>query len=257
VSVLPRRLQHGEEATLVEHLGELRARIVISLVAIGVGFVVAFVFHGRILDWLNEPLPDHFGKPLTLSPAEPFLTSVKISLLAGFLLALPIVLYQVWAFLAPAVEERSQRIISAFVLFAAAMLVAGILFGYYVALPSAIHFLTNFGSAHYAIELRARDYYSFTTLVLFAMAVVFELPLFILALVRLRIVSTAQLRKGWRVGIVAVAALAVALPGVDPVTTLLELAPLLVLYFGSVWLAVLCEKRLWARVDVPSVDQAR
>jgi sec-independent protein translocase protein TatC len=256
VSVLPRRLQHGEEATLVEHLGELRARIVISLVSIGVGFTVAFVFHGRILDWLNEPLPDGFGKPLTLSPAEPFLTSVKISLLAGFLLALPIVLWQVWAFMAPAMEERSQRIISAFVVFAAVMLVAGILFGYYVALPSALHFLTSFDSAHYAIELRARDYYGFTTLVLFAMAIVFELPLFILALVRLRIVSTTKLRKGWRTGIVAVAALAVALPGVDPVTTLLELAPLLVLYFGSIWLAVLCEKRLWSRAEVASVDQA-
>ena len=257
MSVLPRRLQHGEEATLVEHLGELRARIVISLVSIGVGFIVAFVFHGRILDWLNEPLPDKFGKPLTLSPAEPFLTSVKVSLLAGFLLALPIVLWQVWAFLAPAMEVRSQRIISGFVVFAAVMLVAGIAFGYYVALPSAIHFLTNFDSTHYTIELRARDYYSFTTLVLFAMAIVFELPLFILALVRLRIVSTAKLRKGWRVGIVAVAALAVALPGVDPVTTLLELAPLLVLYFGSIWLAVLCEKHLWGPAKIASVDQAR
>ena len=246
MSVLPRRLQHGEEATLVEHLGELRARIVISLISITVGFVVAFAFHGRILEWLNAPLPDEFGKPLTLSPAEPFLTSVKISLLAGLLLALPIVLWQVWAFLAPAMEERSQRVISFFVAFAAVMLVAGIAFGYYVALPSAIHFLTNFDSSHYAVELRARDYYGFTTLVLFAMAVVFELPLFILALVRLRIVSTRKLRRNWQIGIVAVAALAVALPGVDPVTTLLEFGPLLVLYFGSVWLAVLFEKR-WHR----------
>jgi sec-independent protein translocase protein TatC len=246
VSVLPRRLQHGEEATLVEHLGELRARLVISLIAITTGFVVAFAFHGRILDWLNEPIPEGFGKPVTLSPAEPFLTSVKISLLAGFLIALPIVLWQLWAFLAPAMEEHSQRIISFFVLFAAVMLVAGIMFGYYVALPSAIHFLTNFDSSYYDIELRARDYYGFTTLVLFAMAVVFELPLFILALVRLRIVSTQKLRRNWQVGIVAVAALAVALPGVDPVTTLFELGPLLVLYFGSVWLAVLFEKR-WNR----------
>ena len=248
MSVLPRRLQHGEEATLVEHLGELRARIIVSLIAIATGFVVAFAFHGRILDWLNAPLPEGFEKPLTLSPAEPFLTSVKISIVAGFLLALPIVLWQVWAFLAPAMEERSQRVISFFVVFAAVMLVAGILFGYYVALPSAIHFLTSFDSAHYSIELRARDYYGFTTLVLFAMAVVFELPLFVLALVRLRIVSTQKLRRNWQVGIVAITALAVALPGVDPVTTLFELGPLLLLYFGSVWLAVLFERR-WNRAE--------
>ncbi len=246
MGVLPRRLEHGEEATLVEHLGELRARIVVSLVAISVGFVVAFSFHGRILDWLNAPLPDRFDKPLTLSPAEPFLTSVKISLLAGLLLALPIVLWQVWAFLAPAMEEHSQRIISLFVVFAGVMVVAGIVFGYYVALPSAIGFLTNFDSTHYQIELRAKDYYGFTTVVLFAMAVVFELPLFVLALVRLRIVTTRKLRRNWQIGVVAITALAVALPGVDPVTTLLELGPLLVLYFGSVWLAVLFERR-WER----------
>jgi sec-independent protein translocase protein TatC len=250
---LPRRLRHGEEATLVEHLGELRARIVVSLSALLVCFVFAFVFHGHILDWLNKPLPDRLDKPVTFGPAEPFLTSVKVSLLAGFLLALPIILWQVWAFLAPAMEEHSQRIVSVCVLFSAMLLVCGILFGYYVALPSAIHFLTDFDSAHYTIQLRAKDYYSFTTLVLFAMAVVFELPLFVLTLVRLGVVSTRKLRRNWRIGIVAITALAVALPGVDPVTTLMELAPLLVLYWGSVYLAVVLEKR-WRRVPEPAAE---
>jgi sec-independent protein translocase protein TatC len=243
MAVLPRRLRHGEEATLVEHLGELRARLIVTLIALTVGFVVAFAFHGHILDWLNRPLPEHVEKPVTLSPAEPFLTSVKIALLAGFLLALPIILWQVWAFLAPAMEEHSQRVVSVCVVLSALLLVCGIFFGYYVALPNAIHFLTNYDSTHYQIELRARDYYSFTTLVLFAMAIVFELPLFVLALVRLRIVTARQLRRSWRGGIVAITALAVALPGVDPVTTCMELAPLLVLYFGSVLAAGLVERR--------------
>jgi sec-independent protein translocase protein TatC len=246
VGLLPRRLRHGEELSLVEHLGELRARLVVCLLAITAGFVVAFVFHGRILDWLNRPLPDRIDKPITFGPAEPFLTSVKVALLAGLLLALPIVLWQIWAFLAPAMEERSQRMISGFVVFASVMVVCGIAFGYYVALPSAIHFLTNFDKAHYRIEVRAKDYYSFATLVLFAMAVVFELPLFVLALVRLRIVTTRKLRRSWRGGIVAITALAVALPGVDPVTTMLELAPLLALYFLTVWTATLFERR-WER----------
>src|SRR5262249_27521203 len=217
MSLLPRRLRHGEEATLVEHLGELRARIVVSLVALGVAFIAAYAVHGRILTWLHRPLPDHIGKPITLSPAEPFLTSIKVSLLAGFLLALPIILWQVWAFLAPAIEEGQQRTISAFVLLATLLLAGGVLFGYYVALPAAIHFLTNYDKAYFHVELRARDYYSFATLVLFAMAVVFELPIFVLALVRLGVVSAAKLRRAWRVGIVAVVALGVALPGVDPV----------------------------------------
>ena len=241
--LLPRRLRHGEEATLVEHLGELRARIVVSLLALAVGFVAAYAIHGRILDWLNRPLPRGISKPVTFSPAEPFLTSVKVSLLAGLLLALPVILWQVWAFLAPAIEERRQRTISAFVAFATVLLVGGILFGYYVALPAALHFLTNFDKAHYNIQLRAKDYYSFTTLVLFAMAVVFELPLFVLALVRLGIVTAAKLRRGWRVGIVSVVALGVALPGVDPVTTTIETVPLLFLYFLAVGLASFLEPR--------------
>jgi sec-independent protein translocase protein TatC len=243
VRALPRRLRHGEEATLVEHLGELRARIVVSLVALAAGFAVAYAFHGRILTWLNRPIPADIGKPVTFGPAEPFLTTIKVCLLAGLLLALPIILWQVWSFLAPAMEEHNQRVISAFVLFATLLLVGGIAFGYYVALPAAIHFLTNFDSQYYNTELRAKDYYSFVTLVLFAMAIVFELPIFVLGLVRLRIVSAEKLRRGWRVGIVAVVALGVALPGVDPVTTTLETVPLLILYFLAVGLATFLEPR--------------
>jgi sec-independent protein translocase protein TatC len=255
VSLLPRRLRHGEEVSLVEHLGELRARLVVCLVALAAGFIVAFAFHGRILDWLNRPLPERLDKPVTFGPAEPFLTSLKVSLLAGLLIALPVILWQTWAFLAPALEERSQRAISGFVVFATVMVVCGIAFGYYIALPSAIRFLTSYDEAHYQIELRARDYYSFATLVLFAMAVVFELPLFVLALVRLRIVSARKLRRGWRVGIVAITALAVALPGVDPVTTLIELGPLLALYFLSVWAATIFERR-WERGAAPEPSRA-
>jgi sec-independent protein translocase protein TatC len=98
---LPRRLSHGEEATLVEHLGELRGRIVICLIAITVGFIAAYTIHGHLIHWLENALPPEHRKLTTLSPAEPFLTSMWISLYAGFLLALPVVLYQLWAFFAP------------------------------------------------------------------------------------------------------------------------------------------------------------
>src|SRR5215831_15402666 len=96
--VLPRRLRHGEEATLVEHLGELRARLFIVLTGFAVAFVVAYVFHGTLLDWLNRPLPDHFKKPLTFGPLEPFTTSIWVSVWAAFVLTLPIIFWQVWAF---------------------------------------------------------------------------------------------------------------------------------------------------------------
>jgi sec-independent protein translocase protein TatC len=242
---LPRRLRHGEEATLVEHLDELRTRIFVSLGALLVGLVVGYVIHHHLIHWLNRPLPEgRVGRPLTFGVAEPFLTSFKISLFAGFLLALPVILWQLWAFLAPAVEEHSQRRVMYFVFLATALLVAGIGFGYFVALPAAVHYLTNYDKSLYDIRIRAKDYYSFATMVMLSMAVVFELPIFILALVRLGILTSARLRKERRIGYFVVACIAVALPGVDPFTTTIEAIPLLVLFEASIWLSVLVEKNL-------------
>ena len=250
MALLPRRLRHGEEATLVEHLGELRARIVVCLIALVAAFTVTFIFHGHLLHWLNQPLPPVRRHPVTFGVAEPFVTSVMVSLYAAFLLALPVILWQVWSFFAPAMRESTQRIVASFVLLATGLLVAGISFGYWIALPAAVHFLTNYDTEYYNIQIRARDYYSFSSLVLLAMGIVFELPIFMLALVRLRIVTAAKLRRSWRVGIVAVAALAVVLPGVDPVTTMAEMGPLLVLYFLTVALAGVFERR-WYPVKQP------
>lgn len=250
MGLLPRKLHHGEEATLVEHLGELRARLVVGLLALAAAFTVAFVFHDNLIHWLNQPLPAARRHPVTFGVAEPFITSVMVSLYAGFLLALPVILWQVWSFFAPAMQESTQRIVAVFVLFATALLVAGIAFGYWIALPAAVHFLTNYDTNLYNIQIRARDYYSFASLVLLAMGVVFELPIFMLALVRLRIVTAAKLRRSWRIGIVAVAALAVALPGIDPVTTMAEMVPLLALYFLTVALAGVFERR-WNTVPQP------
>jgi sec-independent protein translocase protein TatC len=243
MSVLPRRLRHGEEATLVEHLGELRARLIIALVALATGFGVAYGFHGRLLDWLNRPLPDGLERPVTLSPIEPFATSVWVSLWAGLLLALPIVFWQLWAFLAPAFEEHRQRSMALLVGFATVLGLGGVAFGYFVILPPAIHFLTNFDSAHYVIQIRARDYYRFVSFVLLGVALAFEVPVFVLALVRLHILTAAKLRSTWRVGVFAMTVLGVLLPGVDPVSTLLSVVPLISLYLLSVGLATFLEPR--------------
>jgi sec-independent protein translocase protein TatC len=243
MSVLPRRLRHGEEATLVEHLGELRTRLIISLAALAVGFGIAYAFHGRILDWLNRPLPPNLDKPVTFSPIEPFATSIMVSLWAGLLLALPIVLWQLWAFLAPAFEERRQRSVLVPVAFATILGVGGVLFGYFVILDPAIHFLTNYDSSHYNIQIRARDYYRFVSFVLLGVAVAFEVPVFVLALVRLRILSAAQLRHTWRLGVFVMTVVGVILPGVDPVSTLLSVIPLVLLYVLSIGLAAFLEPR--------------
>jgi sec-independent protein translocase protein TatC len=243
---LPRRLRHGEEATLVEHLGELRSRLIIALLGIAAAFAVTYIFHGHLLHWLNRPLPGHFRKPVTLSPSEPFTTSIMISFWAAFLLALPVVLWQLWAFLAPAFEEHRQRAIAAVVLFATVLGLGGVSFGYWVVLTPAIHFLTNFDKQHYEILVRAKDYYRFVMWVLVGVAAAFEVPVFVLALVRLRILTAAKLRSTWRVGVFLMTVIGVILPGVDPVSTILSVIPLVSLYVLSIVLATILEPR-WER----------
>ena len=246
MSVLPRRLRHGEEATRVEHLGELRARLFIAIGALAVGFIVAYAFHGRLLEWLNRPLPDRLDKPVTFSPIEPFATSIVVSLWAGLLLALPVVLWQLWSFLAPAFEEHRQRSMVVLVGFATVLALGGVLFGYYVILPPAIHFHTNYDAAYFTIQLRARDSDRFVGFVLLGVALAFEVPVFVLALVRLRILSAAQLRHTWRVGIFVMVVIGVLLPGVDPVSTILSVIPLVLLYVLAIGLATFLEPR-WRR----------
>ena len=239
----PRRLRHGEEATLVEHLGELRTRLIVSLSALALGFAVAFAFHGHLLDWLNRPLPHALKKPITFSPIEPFATSIMVSLWAGLLLALPVVFWQIWSFLAPAFEEHRQRSMALLVGFATVLGLGGVAFGYFVILTPAIHFLTNYDSSHYEIAIRARDYYRFVSFVLLGVSLAFEVPVFVLALVRLRILSAAQLRHTWRLGVFVMTVVGVILPGVDPVSTLLSVIPLVVLYVLSIGLATFLEPR--------------
>jgi sec-independent protein translocase protein TatC len=129
------------------------------------------------------------------------------------------------------------------VLAATVLLVAGVAFGYWIVLPKAIQFLTNFDQNQFNIQIRAKDYYSFVLTVLFAVGLVFELPIFLLSLVRLDVLTTRQLRSNRRLGYFIVAVIAVLLPGIDPVTTTMEAVPLVALYEGSIWLAVLMERR--------------
>src|SRR5258707_6857183 len=126
---LPRRLQHGEGATLVEHLEELRWRIIVMLCAVAFTTIVAFAFHGHILDLLNHPLPADRRRVVTLGVAEPFTVSVTVSVYAGFLLALPVILWQLWSFLAPAVESSIERHMLGLVAFATTLGAAGLAFG--------------------------------------------------------------------------------------------------------------------------------
>jgi len=240
---LPRRLGHGEEATLAEHLDELRARLFVILGAVLVATIVAFAFHARLLDWLNQPLPAGHRRLLATGVAEPFTVSIAVSLYAGILVASPIILWQLWAFFAPAFEANAERKVFLLVVFAAVLGAAGLSFGYWVLLPRAIHFLTNYDSRHFVHLIKAGTYYPFVVTVLLGIVVVFQLPLVVLGLVSLGVLSSRSLRRHRRIGYFVTAVIALALPGPDPVTTFLELLPMWALFEGSIWLAVLFERR--------------
>jgi sec-independent protein translocase protein TatC len=240
---LPSRIDHAQEVAIVDHLEELRSRLFVAGGAVLAATVFAYVFHQRILRFLIDALPLDHRHLLTLGIAEPFMTSIKLSLGAGFMLALPIVLWQLWSYFAPALDVRTQRSIVGFVAFSGALLIAGIVFGDRVALPAALKFLTNYDNSIYNIQIRAADFISFAMLVLAACGAVFELPIVVLGLVRVRALTSKKLRGNRRIGYFVVMAIGVALPGVDPVTTVVETIPLLVLFEASIWLSAVFERR--------------
>jgi sec-independent protein translocase protein TatC len=239
---LPRRLAHGEEATLVEHLDELRSRLIISILAVAVSFPFTYYFHDTLVDWLARPKPDNVVI-VTLGVGEPFTTALKVSFYASLSIAFPVLVWQAWSFLAPAVEERSQRVVARFVGFATLLFAGGMAFAYFVILPPALDFLLNFDEELYRIDVRASYYLSFVTLLIFATGLVFQLPIFVLALVRLGILTSAQLRRNRKMGYVLLLGGAILLPTVDPVSLALEVAPLWILFELSIWLSVIMERR--------------
>ena len=242
---LPRRLDHGEEATLVEHLDELRSRLIVAIVAIVPLFALTFVFHEQIMEWLIGPLPDD-KKLVTLGVTEPFTTSVKVSMIAALALALPVVLWQAWAFFAPAVQPHFERVILVLVVSATALFVIGVAFMYTIVLPRALDFLTSYDANIYDIQIRASYYYTFAAMTLLAGGLAFLMPIFVLGLVRLRVLTSDRLRANRRIAYVALLVFAILLPTVDPVSLAFETIPLLILFEMSIWLSVFMERR-WNR----------
>jgi sec-independent protein translocase protein TatC len=239
---LPRRLGYGEEATLVEHLDELRSRLIISVLAVAVSLPLTYWFHETLIDWLMRPKPDDVVI-VTLGVAEPFTTALKVSFYASLAIAFPVLVWQAWSFLAPAVEERRQRVVARFVALATLLFAGGMAFAYFAILPPALRFLTQFDEELYRIDIRASYYLSFVSLLIFATGLVFQLPIFVLALVRLGILSSAQLRRNRKIGYVLLLGGAILLPTVDPVSLALEVAPLWILFEVSIWLSVIMERR--------------
>jgi sec-independent protein translocase protein TatC len=243
VARLPRRLRHDESVTLVEHLDELRNRLIVSLLAVGVAFGFTYGFRKPLIHWLERPLPDD-TRLITLSPGEAFNTSLTVALYCALALAIPVLVWQTWSFLAPALADRSQAVVVRLVLVATVLLLAGMAFAYWVVL----HFLLNYDNDLYDTSVvRAKSYFGFATAVIVGMGILFELPIFVLGLVRLGILSSARLRRNRRIGIGIALIAVVLLPGVDFVSMALQALPILALFEGSIWASVWFERRWAAR----------
>ncbi|MEA2271714.1 MAG: sec-independent protein translocase protein TatC [Solirubrobacteraceae bacterium] len=302
-----RPVGHEDRLSLVEHLDELRTRLVVSAVALAVALGVCLWQNSALLDIVNRPLENVTQKaaakgrgplgqtavtqnalrevaaaertildalkapgsrvtpatrrqlqtaearlaaavaklpakspkvrPITIGVSEPFSTTITVAFYFAILLALPILLWQLYAFLLPAFSTRERKVALPLMLMVPGLFAAGVTFGYVVVLPPALRFLQNFNSDTFDVLVQASAYYRFVALTLLALGLVFQVPVGILAATRLGIVSPRQLRKNRRYAILACAVIAMVLPGTDPVSMLLEMIPLVVLYELSILLS--------------------
>lgn len=225
-----------ERMTLVEHLDELRTRLIVSAAVLIVAGALCFWQNHLLLEIANGPLPGD-RVPITFGVTEPFMTTLTLSLYGALLLSLPVLLYQAYAFVLPAFSARERRTVLPFLLMVPVLFAAGVVFSYFVVVPAAVEFLLNFNADEFEIEVRAREYYSFFALTLISLGVLFQIPVGVLAVTRLGIVTPERLARSRRYAVLAIAVVAMLLPGTDPVTMLIAMLPLLLLYELSVQLA--------------------
>ena len=298
-----RPVGHEDRLSVIEHLDELRNRLIISVGAFVVAFTLCLVFNHQLLTIVNKPLeettekrtqegkgilgeiyvldqafkstvasnarifrllgqnlkpaqraaleaqlaqqqktadaikPPNGAQPVTLAPGEPFSATFTVAFYFALLLSMPVILYQLYAFLIPAFSPDERKVAVPLLLMIPVLFIAGVLFGYFLVLPAAVRFLQNFNSDQFNILLQARDYYKFAVLTLAASGIVFQVPVAVLALTRLGVVTPQFLLRNWRYAIVILTVIAVLLPGTDPVSTLIECIPLYLLYGLSIVLS--------------------
>lgn len=296
---------YDDRISVVDHLDELRTRLIISVGALVAAFILCFWQNHALLNLVGEPLKTTTNErtqefkgplgqifkaqtgartaltqnaqvfkvlsedtnlspasrealqrqiprsvaaaralvkpppnlPVTLGVGEPFITTATVAMYFSLLLAMPIILWQLYAFLLPAFSPQERRVAVPLMSMVPALFFIGVIFGYLVVLPAATAFLQNFNSDQYNVLVQAKEYYKFAAMVLLAMGLVFQLPAGILALSRLGVVNHRMLSKNRRYAILILTVVAAALPGVDPVSMVIELVPLLLLYEVSIVLA--------------------
>ncbi|MFZ2360675.1 MAG: twin-arginine translocase subunit TatC [Anaerolineae bacterium] len=220
---------------LLPHLDELRRRLMVAVIALAVGTALAFLVAPQVLAFLTVPIGG-LEQLQAIELTEPIGVYMRVSLLAGAMLAMPIIVYEVMAFIVPGLMPHEKRGLFVALPFIFLFFLAGAAFAYYVMLPVAVPFLANFGGIQG--NFRVSSYISFTNRIILWVGIAFEMPLIIAALARLGIITPQTLRSGWRIAVVAIAILAsIITPTIDPVNMAIVMLPLLALYVLSIVLA--------------------
>ncbi len=248
-----RPISHEERLSVVDHLDELRSRLITCVLAFVVAWALTAWQNHLVLDILNAPLPNDI-EPITLGPAEAFYTTLTNSAYAALLLSLPVILYQLYAFLLPAFSPTEKRVALPMMLLIPVLFIAGVLFCYFLVLAPAMHFLLNFNADQFNTQVRARDYYSFVTLLMVAMGIAFQIPVAVVVACKLRITTPEQLRRGRRYAVVVIVVLAALLPTIDPLSLILESVPMYLLYELSILLASAWGRPLGEVSDEPAAE---
>jgi sec-independent protein translocase protein TatC len=234
----PRGPRDEARMTLIEHLGELRSRIIKVGIAFFVVAVVAWFFRSQIFEFLLAPAPALKGQLNVTAPTEALITDVKLTLYTAFLFTIPVLLYQGWAFVAPAVGEVGRAFTYVLIALASSLFLAGVAFGYFVVLPIGIDFLLGWGGDRYEQIIISEKYLAFVTRFLLAFGIVFELPAATYVGARLELIDAPFLKKYRRHAIVINTVLAAALtPGQDPFSMILMAVPMILMYELSIIIA--------------------
>lgn len=235
----------ADVATLVEHLDELRTRVLAAFGWLLVAFAACYWRRAELFALLDRPLDDRW--PLqTLGVTEPFFTSLSVAAQAAFVLTTPALAWHAWRYVRPAIAPEARRTIALLLVAAPLLFSAGVAFGYFLVLGPAVRFLLGIGPDSIEVVVRASDYYSFVSMTLLAIGAAFCFPLVLLGLARLGVLPSERLRRGRRVAYALMVIVAALLPTADPVSLAIEIVPLVALYELSI-LGVRAQERLVER----------
>lgn len=234
-----------KEMTFLEHLEELRWRIIYSLIGILIGTILAWIFIDYLVEFvLLKPAKDSGAELQNLKPFGQLFLYVQVAIIIGVIISIPNIFYQLWRFIAPALHKRERKYILSIVIFSSLCFLMGVAFAYFVMLPLTLKFAAQFGSTDIKNQFAIDEYMSIITSVMLAAGIVFELPMISLFLSKLGILKPSFMKKYRKHAIVIIMiAAAILTPGTDPVSQIMLAVPLVVLYEISILISKLSQKK--------------